>query len=336
MNQQPYFSIRANGNEVTKSLKDRIVEVSVTQRTGLLSDVCMVRFDNLEELPIQLPKPGNVLEIALGYKDGTPDTHAALTPVGKFDVGAYELTGPARALALYGNSIMWDADFKSPRFRSWPQQGSETPVTLGDLVAQIAAEYGLQSGVSEALQSITLPHLEQSESDMQLLTRLAQRYDAVMKVAAGKLLFVTQGTGQSLSGQTVTSATLGKHQIIHWSRESIHYHLVGAVQSYYHDPELAQRVVVQAGRGAPVITLPYLYPDEASAQAAATSQLTRLKRTHGAVRLTVPGNPDIVAGALITVDKSVDHLEGTWFITEVTHQLSSTGYISQIKAVQPN
>ncbi|WP_125781849.1 phage late control D family protein [Pseudoalteromonas rubra] len=336
MNQQPYFSIKANGNEVTKRLKDRIVEVSVTQRTGLLSDVCKVRFDNLEELPIQLPEPGNVLEIAMGYKDGTPDTHAALTPVGKFDVGAYELTGPARALTLYGNSIMWDADFKSPRFRSWPPQGDETPVTLGDLVAQIASEYGLQSGVSEVLSSITLPHLEQSESDMQLLTRLALRYDAVMKVAAGKLLFVAKGSGQSLSGQTVTSATLGNHQIIHWSKVSNHYHLVGTVQSYYHDAKQAQRMSVQAGSGTPVIKLPYLYSDAASAQAAASSQLTRLKRAHGAVQLTVPGNPEIVAGALISVDNSVDHLQGDWFITEVTHQLTSTGYTSLITAEQPN
>ncbi|ALU44647.1 phage late control D family protein [Pseudoalteromonas rubra] len=336
MKQQPYFSIKANGNEVTQSLKDRIVEVSVTQRTGLLSDVCVVRFDNLEELPIQLPEPGNILEIALGYKDGTPDNHAALTPVGKFDVGAYELSGPARALTLYGNSIMWDADFKSPRYRSWPEQGNETPVTLGELVEQIASEYGLQSGVSDTLQNISLPHLEQSESDMQLLTRLAQRYDAVMKVAADKLLFVTKGTGRSLSGQTVTSATLGKNHIIHWSRVSNHCHLVGAVQSYYHDTEQASRIAVQAGGGAPMITLPYLYPDEASAQAAANSQLTRLQRAHGAVQLTVPGNPDIVAGALIKVDKTVDHLEGDWFIKEVTHQLTSQGFMTQVTAEQPS
>ncbi|QPB82520.1 phage tail protein [Pseudoalteromonas rubra] len=336
MKQQPYFSIKANGNEVTQSLKDRIVEVSVTQRTGLLSDVCVVRFDNLEELPIQLPEPGNILEIALGYKDGTPDNHVALTPVGKFDVGAYELSGPARALTLYGNSIMWDADFKSPRYRSWPEQGNDTPVTLGELVEQIASEYGLQSGVDDTLQSISLPHLEQSESDMQLLTRLALRYDAVMKVAADKLLFVAKGTGRSLSGQTVTSATLGKNHIIHWSRVSNHCHLVGAVQSCYHDPEQALRIAVQAGGGAPVITLPYLYPDEASAQAAAHSQLTRLQRAHGAVKLTVPGNPDIVAGALISVDKTVDHLEGEWFIKEVTHQLTSQGFMTQVTAEQPS
>ncbi|AZZ99080.1 contractile injection system protein, VgrG/Pvc8 family [Pseudoalteromonas sp. R3] len=336
MKQQPYFSIKANGNEVTKSLKDRIVEVSVTQRTGLLSDVCMVRFDNLEELPIQLPEPGNVLEIALGYKNGTPDSHAALTPVGKFDVGAYELTGPARALTLYGNSIMWDADFKSPRYRSWPEQGSDEPITLGDLVAQIASEYGLQSGVSEALQSITLEHLEQSESDMQLLTRLARRYDAVMKIAADKLLFVTKGDGQSLSGQTVTSAALSKHHLIHWSRATSHYRLVAGVLCYYYDTQQAQRIAVQAGSGTPVVTLPYLYPDEAAAQAAANSHLTRLKRAHGEVYLCVPGDPDIVAGALLTVDETVEYLEGEWFIKEVTHQLTSQGYVCQIKAEQPN
>jgi phage protein D len=48
---------------------------------------------------------------------------------------------------------------------------------------------------------IALPHTDQaSESDMNLLHRLAKRYDAIAKPAGGHLLFLRGGDAQSVTG----------------------------------------------------------------------------------------------------------------------------------------
>ncbi len=63
--------------------------------------------------------------------------------------------------------------------------------------------------MSPHLASIALPHTDQShESDMNLLSRLAKRYDAVAKPAGGTLVFTRRGIAKSASGQDLARITL--------------------------------------------------------------------------------------------------------------------------------
>lgn len=71
-------------------------------------------------------------------------------------------------------------DIQSQKSRSW-----KAGTTIGDMVRRIAGEHRLQQKVSASLAAIALPHIDQSaESDMNLLHRLAKRYDVVAKPAA--------------------------------------------------------------------------------------------------------------------------------------------------------
>ncbi|USD29496.1 phage tail protein [Pseudoalteromonas sp. SCSIO 43201] len=330
MNLQPHYSIKANGSEVANTLKNRLVEVSVTTRTGLASDTCYVRFDNLAEAPIALPSPSDKLEIAMGYKEGTKDQSAPSTKLGIFEVGAYELTGPNRSLTLFGNKVLWDKDFKALKVRSWPKNGKDEPVLLDKLIKEIAAEYGLQAKIGDSFQGLEIPHIEQSESDMQLLSKLAVQFDAIMKIADDKLIFMAKGTGKSLSGKALPSATIGKKQLTAWKLNANHHKLIKSVDAYFYDQALAQKKQVSAGSGTPKTALTYVHHTQAQAQAAADAMLSRLARAHRVVALSVVGDPALVAGGVITIKEVDDSLDGDWFISEVKHVINHAGFASHL------
>ncbi|PCK33101.1 phage late control D family protein [Pseudoalteromonas piscicida] len=330
MDLQPHYSIKANGNEVSKTLKNRLVEVSVTTRTGLASDTCYVRFDNLADAPIALPAPDDKLEIAMGYKEGTKDQSAPSTKLGLFEVGAYELTGPNRSLTLFGNKVLWDKDFKALKVRSWPPEGKDEPLKLDKLIKEIAGEYGLQAKIGEAFSGLEIPHIEQSESDMQLLSKLAVQFDAIMKIVDDKLIFMAKGTGKSLTGKALPSAALGKAQITAWRLNADHNKLIKAVNAYFYDKTLAQKTQVSVGGGSPQTTLSYVYYDEAQAKAAAKSMLQRLGRAHHELHLSVVGDPALVAGGVVTLEEVDENLNGDWFITEVKHIINHAGFKSHL------
>ncbi|WP_440055507.1 phage late control D family protein [Pseudoalteromonas sp. T1lg65] len=328
MNLQPNFSIKANGNEVADTLKNRVVEVSVTTRTGLLSDTCAVRFENLEKLPIATPGKAASLEIAMGYKEGVQDSQSPLEPLGIFEVGAYELSGPRRALSLFGNKTLWHTALKAPKQRSWPKDGSDEPLLLSDVIATIAGEYGLEPKVGPAFSGIELSHIEQSESDMQLLTRLSEQFDAVMKIANDKLIFMAKGTGLSLSGQALPKVKLGKADIHLWQLSANQNRSVDEVEAYYYDLQLAERKPLSVGGGAIKTTLPYVYATEAQATNAAKAKLQRLQRCYKQLQLEIVGAPKLVAGGVVTIAEVDDELDGDWFVSEVKHVINPLGFRS--------
>ncbi|NOU49477.1 phage tail protein [Pseudoalteromonas sp. JBTF-M23] len=339
-NIQPQFSIKTNGKEVAKRLVDRIVDVRVCLKTGLMSDSCYVRFDNLEPAPIQVSKPTDTVEIAMGYKEGNEDKTATLQPLGIFEVGETSLRGPHRSMELFGNKLFWHTTLKTPKQRSWPEDPKK-PKKLGELVSDIAGEHGLDPKVGDAFKNIELPHIEQNESDAQLLSMLAEQFDAIVKIAYDKLIFMARGTGKSLSGKSLTEVEVSNFKILNWQYEQGAYRQIGEVTAFYYDLETATRTPVKEGKGSPAMVLPYVYADEATAKRAAKAKHNRQKRATKTLALSMIGDAQIVAGAVINVvDKSsteknkVEQILGKWFVSEVEHQINYQGFRSHLLCEQ--
>lgn len=333
MGLQPQYSIKANGKEVAERLRDRLVEVRVSLKTGLQSDTCYVRFDNLGTAPIQEPKATDIVEIAMGYKNGAADKSAKLSPLGAFEVGEYSVSGPVRSLELFGNKMLWHTGLKTPKQKSWPDDPS-TPQKLGDLVSDIAAEHGLDPKVGPDFTSIELPHIEQSESDLQLLTKLAEQYDAVLKIAQDKLVFMARGTGKSLSGKPLKEVEIDVGQLLSWHYMQDAYRKVGEVKAYFYDQNEAKRKQVKAGKGAPATILPYVYADEAYATQAATAKHNRLNRSAKSMRAKVIGDPAIGAGAVVKIVNTQTTVDGKWYVSEVEHCINGEGFASYLLCEQ--
>ncbi len=100
---------------------------------------------------------------------------------------------------------------KAPRTGSWDE------VTLGALVAEIAAEHGYEARVDPSLAESPVAQVDQvAESDLHLLRRVVSHYDATLKAAAGHRVVVrrgsarTAGTGVPLPITAVVAAGYGR------------------------------------------------------------------------------------------------------------------------------
>jgi phage protein D len=324
---QPFYSIKTSGNEIAKKLRDRLVEVSVTQRCGLVSDICHVKFDNLPSAQIKLPKETDTIEIAMGYKSGTEDTDTELVGLGKYTVGEFHVRGPIRALDIYGNKLNWHEGFKSPKAVTW-ESTDETPLFLSDLVRAIASNHGFDAAVAQEYNQVVLPHIEQSESDMQLLSRLAIQHDAFMKVIEEKLLFMPKGTGKTLSGKSTKAAVITSSQLVDWRFKQQHSQLIKSVKAKYYDFEQATQEVEEQGNGDPSYQLPYIFADKASAQAAAKGKLQQFKRTQQVMCISIWGNPNIKAGSVLKIEDESSPTNGSWFVDTVQHVINGSGFLS--------
>ena len=90
--------------------------------------------------------------------------------MGLFTVDEVEVQGPPATFTVRARSADLRDELKGQKTRSW----SDT--TLREVVAAVAADYGLDLRMPPPPPTIHLPHLDQSnESDLNLLTRLAQR-----------------------------------------------------------------------------------------------------------------------------------------------------------------
>lgn len=330
---QPQARVIANGEDITSTITGRFISLTLTDEVGMESDLLELTLRDDEPLnPLQVPPTGAELELSLGY-DGI------LTPMGLFVCDEVELSGwpgqmtiRARA-AVYDKSKRGKTDLQTQKTRSWPE-GTK----FADMVKKVAEEHGLEPKVASSLQSITLPHIDQSdESDINLLIRVAKKYDAIVKPANGKLVVAKRGESKSVSGENlppvfVDAADCGSWRMVISKRET-----AGMVVAYWHKIKEAKRREVKVGKGEPVRRLRNAYPSEEMALEAARSELQRRERGKQTLAINVIGSPAILAEAPLTVAGFRPDVDGEWLISRVTHRIDAgVGYSCDIEAEKPN
>lgn len=330
---EPTFMVLANQLDITAAIAERFISLTLSDAVGMESDLLEITLaDNDPDAPIAIPPTGAELNLFLGY-DGIN------MPMGLFVCDEVEVAGwpgemviRARA-AVYDKSKGGKSDLQTQKTRSW-----EKGTKLGDMVAKIAKEHGLEPSVAASLKSIALPHTDQAdESDINLLTRLAKKYDAIVKPANGKLVLAKRGESKSVGGETLAPVFLvpgdcSAFRLVLAKRET-----AGMVVAYWHAVKQAKRNEVKVGRGEPVRRLKQYYPTEEMALAAARADLSRRQRAQETVSLSCTGSPLIAAEAPLTLAGFRPGVDGQWLISRVTHRLDkSSGYSCDVEAEKPN
>lgn len=329
---RPGFQVTANGADISGLVSQRLVGMTLTDAVGMESDLLEIRLQDADPLnPIQLPPTGAEITLAIGY-DGI------FQPMGLFVCDEVELAGwpgemtiRARA-AVYNKSKGGKSDLQTQRTRSWP-----AGTKLVDMMKKVAGEHGLEAKVAQSLQSITLPHIDQAdESNINLLIRVAKKYDAIVKPANGKLVVAKRGESKSVSGESlppvqVTASDCTAYRMSISKRET-----AGMVVAYWHAVRSAKRKEVKVGKGEPVRRMRNYYPTEEMALAAARAELARRERGQTTLALATIGSPTIAAEAQLTVAGIRPDVDGQWLITRVTHKIDNAGYACDIEAEKPN
>lgn len=316
---QPTFKITANSQDITKKIADRLISLEISDKAGVKSDRATITIDDRDQL-LDIPKRGAKLEISIGY------VGQALVRMGSYVVDEVEVEGPERQMVIRANAADMTGKIKAPKERSWPG------VTFGNLVKKIAKEHSLQPSIPSDLASRNLGHIDQTESDMQLLSRICSEQGATFKVSDGRLVVANHAGGKTASGKSLPVATIYAHDCERWNATIAERGKYQSVIAYWQNMQTGQRVEVKAGQGEPALTLKNSYKDEETAKQAAKSKLNVLGRGTGTVSISgYIGDPYMSAERIATLVGFRNGVDGSgWVVNEVTHSLSGDGYTNSI------
>lgn len=312
MTPTPIWRVVLDGQDLTDRIAPRLLDLTLTESRGGEADQLDLRMHDNDGL-MQLPRRGVTLAVAFGWEA------TGLVEKGTFRVDEVEYTGAPDVVTIRGRSADLTAGMRTRRERSWHA------TTVGAVVNNIAGQNGLVPRVAPALASIALPHLDQAnESDINLLTRLGQRFDAVATVKAGTLIFAPIGAGTTASGQPLPVASLTRadgdqHRYSVADRDTY-----SGVRAYWNDRKGARRKSVLAGQADNARALRETYDSERTAREHAEAAWKRIQRGLAKFEYTLAlGRPDIYPEQQVTVAGfKPDINDQQWLVSRATHTLT--------------
>lgn len=304
-----------DGSDLTERLAPRLLDLTLTESRGDEADELNLRLHD-HDGAVALPRRGVTLQVAIGYQG------SGLFDKGTFIVDDVEHSGSPDIITIRARSADLTGAVRRRRERSWHD------TSPGDILGALAGEHSLRPAVAEDLAGIAIDHLDQAnESDINLLTRLGRRFDAVATVKAGTLIFARIGAGitaggQPLPGVQITRASGDQHRYSVADRENY-----TGVRAYWGDRSAARRTGVLVGTSENEKKLQATYGSAAEARQHAEAEFKRLER--GTAQLSYRlalGRADIYPEQTVTVSGFKPEIDGTdWLVTKATHSIDANG-----------
>ncbi|MBQ6110518.1 MAG: hypothetical protein IJL05_04005 [Alphaproteobacteria bacterium] len=320
---QPKYRIIANKSDITKTINGRLLSLEITDEIGIVSDSLTMQLDDRDGM-LAVPPRGAELVVFMGYDE--------LYEMGRFIVDEIELKSPPQTMiitARASNSMLDNiAAFKAPQTYSWDKK------PLGEIIETIAGKYGLSAAVAESYKELMVTHLDQTEeSDCAFIQRLASDYNASVKIAGGKLMFISPLSGQFPDGRSMPTISIGK------DISGYHYKITergkyGQVIAKYYDFDMAEEKQVSAGAGSPVFTLRDIYTTEDLAAYRAKQKLTEIMAGTESLTLDLVGNPALTAESIVNVHGIRSDACGQWIVISAKHTMNTSGYKTTIENVR--
>ena len=322
----PDFQILADRQDITRTIRSRLISLLVTDEAGWQSDSLEIRLDDRGS-DIELPRHGAQLDVKLGYKD------EGLVRMGLYTVDEVSVEGPPDTVIIRARAANFRKSLKEQKTRAWEN------VSLDTLVRSIGSEHELEPVISKTLSDNVINHIDQTdESDLHFLTRIAKDYGAISKPVDNRLIFVPKGEARTATNQPMPEFNLNKSDLTRYSFSFADRGKYEAVIAHWHNNSTGKQIPVKAGdqTARPIFTLKGLHPDADAAEAAARAKLSALQRGQATGSLTLPGQTDITAEAKVKLKGIKDKVNGDWIVTRAEHRLSSSGLTTRLNIETPN
>jgi phage protein D len=316
----PLYRITLGGLDITSNFSERMKSLKVRDADGVNADEVTITLDD-SEFAIEPPATGAVIAVWIGYAETGLDL-----------MGLFTVTRVQRRLDKQAGAEMEIAGRSADLKKAMKQQrtGQYAQKSVRDIVSEIAGRHGLDTTVSPKLGAITYQWLGQTEeSDLHLLTRLAQDHDAIAKVAGGKVVLFGRDE------VTLPAVTLSLTDFIECEVETDDRAQHGKTTAHAHHRGQAKReaqTATGAGDG-PEFTLRHLFPTPEDAKAAAEGKQRALDRLKKTLRGKVSGHTGIMAGAPLILAGIAPLYDGQYTLTSVEHEFEKdAGYTTSIEA----
>ena len=311
----PDFSVSINGQ--SNFPKDRVISIRTTDQAGFVSDSCEIELDDFDNA-LQFPNTEAKVTISLGYQE------KGLTKIGTYYVREIAIDGARRTIKIIANALP-----KSMR----SQKTKTNDVKLNEYMASVE----LDSELSEDYDDIDLSDNPQfGESDINYLTRIANKVGAVAKPTDDHLVFSGDMTAKSVSGKSLPTKYIEASEVATYSctfKETETNGTTGTVYASWYDKKSGEYHLVHAGSGDPETELNEIFPSEKDALAAVQAKVKKVEKNNKTFRFTTEGRPDLFAeGPIILRDFSVK-IPTKWVVSRVEHNLSSSGFVTSVDCI---
>lgn len=325
-----WFKLTIEGIDQTAHIERRLIELSLTDKSGLESDELSLTLSDHTPPYLPLPTKGNRIQLWLAKSDGT------LIDKGSYTIDEAEHSGTPDQIQIRAKSADMKGTLKVKRSES------HHDTTLGELAKATASRHQLQLSISAESAAIPIPHLDQrNESDINILSRLAKEHDLLCSIKQGRLVIKPAATQQTASGQRLTGITLmrsagDQHRYSRADRDTDY----DAHASSYTDPKTGETKTVYRDAKGHFAHNP-TKPKHASkparnqkdAETQAHSAAKQTARSTAEFSLTLASlRPELVPETPVTLSGWRDYIDGQkWQIAELTHTLSSSSVSTALK-----
>jgi len=273
----PSFKILVDGIDKTAIFNALLIDLSVTDKRGLEADSLTLTID--ARRLNHLPRRGVKITLYLGYQSET------LVHKGDFIVDGTSLSGPPDVMTIEASSANFHSEIKVAKDQSWDGD------TLGAILDGLAQRNGLTGVIHPSFMERAAGHINQRrESDMNIITRLAERFDAIATIKSGRLVFMPVGGGETARGKTLPRLLITRQEGSRFSFGlSDRENEFTGVMTKWQDLEAGKTRSVLAGERKTLKTIKKTFATEAEAQDAAQALWQKIQR--GTYTITVDQSP---------------------------------------------
>ncbi len=328
----PNFFISVGDTDITEKVRKGLINISLDDYGGSSKQTDQIKVAIVSE-SLRIPARGVKVTLGLGF--GTQIVNKGVYVVDGGSSGSEPRVVEFTAKAAPMNSAKGLNTVQSKKTRSW------TSHTIGDIVAKVATDNGLTARVSSRFASEIIEQFDQvGESDANLISRLADRFDAVSKVAGGYWMFLPRGSGESATGKPLKHYTLKRQGNTRWSYSrngrsgdsGSNEGSSGDTSTFvikYHDQATGTIKELRSGSGEPVIEAPFVEPSLEDAQQllpglSSSSQKKEITMSH-----TMPATLELLsltAECKITTTGYGPDEDRDWTISNLNMTLGEGGF----------
>lgn len=316
----PDFSIVINGG--MDFPKERLIDIQTNDQAGIVSDSCEFELDDFDNA-LQMPNTEAKIELSLGYKE------TGLTKIGTYFVKEIFIDGARRLVRIKANAAC----------KAMMSQKTKTNEgSLSDIVANVAGDLGLDGVVDSVLGNEDLTDDAQfGESDINYLTRVANKVGGVVKPIDGHLVFANDMSAKSTSGQQLPTKYIDASEVSNYTcsfKETETGGGTGTIYANWFDKKTGEYHLIHVGSGDPQTELNEIFATEKEAQAAASSRLKKVTKNNTVFRFSISGRPDLFAESPLILQNFNPKIPTKWIIGSVRHSFSKSGFTTEVECNQ--
>ncbi|MCL8261770.1 contractile injection system protein, VgrG/Pvc8 family [Acinetobacter baumannii] len=318
----PIYRLEVDGNDISPLVVDRLISLSIKDNRGLVVDSVDIDLDDSDG-QLEIPPEGAIIQVWIGW------SNSGLVDKGKYKVESVTHRGAPDVLSISAFSNDVSEGLKQKRERSFSNK------TIKVIFETVGAEYALKTIVHNTLANRVISYIAQNESDANLITRIADEYDAIATVKNGHLILLPRGTSQTVSGLPLPTA-----QIIRSDGDGHNYTTgtgtdrITGVKAYYYDTAKSKKLYVVIGDNEDNLKeIRYIHRDKKTAELAAQAEYNRCKRASQKLSYTFAfGQPNLIPEqefVFTGLKPQIDDI--VWLGTNVTHNLTDNGFTTSVE-----